>query len=97
MSQQVIPQMKKQNPGHVVNISALLADQRSGAVPAVLAVLLKSPMSFDHLAKVMQDFTEQLHLDRYTLFMQDYGGPVGFRMALGRGACSPRRAPSRSR
>ena len=37
--------------------------------------------TFDHLAKVMQDFTEQLHLDRYTLFMQDYGGPVGFRMA----------------
>jgi pimeloyl-ACP methyl ester carboxylesterase len=30
----------------------------------------------------MQDFTEELHLDRYTLFMQDYGGPVGFRMAL---------------
>ena len=30
----------------------------------------------------MQDFAEQLHLDRYTLFMQDYGGPVGFRMAL---------------
>ena len=25
--------------------------------------------------KVMQDFAEQLHLDRYTLFMQDYGGP----------------------
>ena len=38
--------------------------------------------TFDHLAKVMQDFTEQLHLDRYTLFMQDYGGPIGFRMAL---------------
>jgi pimeloyl-ACP methyl ester carboxylesterase len=38
--------------------------------------------TFDHLAKVIQDLTEQLHLDRYTLFMQDYGGPVGFRMAL---------------
>ena len=38
--------------------------------------------TFDSLAKVMQDFAEQLHLDRYTLFMQDYGGPVGFRMAL---------------
>ncbi len=38
--------------------------------------------TFDHLAKVIEDFTEQLHLDRYTLFMQDYGGPVGFRMAL---------------
>ena len=38
--------------------------------------------TFDHLAQVMQDFAGQLHLDRYTLFMQDYGGPVGFRMAL---------------
>ena len=38
--------------------------------------------TFDHLAKAIEKFTEQLHLDRYTLFMQDYGGPVGFRMAL---------------
>ena len=38
--------------------------------------------TFDHLAKIMQDFTAQLHLNHYTLFMQDYGGPVGFRMAL---------------
>jgi NAD(P)-dependent dehydrogenase (short-subunit alcohol dehydrogenase family) len=44
MTQQVIPQMKKQNSGHVVNISAALADQPSGAVPALLAVLSKSPM-----------------------------------------------------
>src|ERR1700761_1888692 len=44
MSQQVIPQMKKQRSGHVVNISAVLADQPSGAAPAVLAVLSKSPM-----------------------------------------------------
>ena len=34
------------------------------------------------MAKIIGDFTEQPHLDRYTLFMQDYGGPVGFRMAL---------------
>lgn len=38
--------------------------------------------TFDHLAEVIEDFTEQLHLSRYTLVMQDYGGPVGFRMAL---------------
>src|ERR1700753_1298554 len=38
--------------------------------------------TFDHLAAVMQDFAHELHLERYTLFMQDYGGPVGFRMAL---------------
>src|SRR5258707_3783853 len=44
MTQQVIPQMKKQHSGHVVNISAVLADQPSGAAPALLAVLSKSPM-----------------------------------------------------
>jgi pimeloyl-ACP methyl ester carboxylesterase len=42
----------------------------------------KFAYTFDHLAKVMQDFADQMHLDHYTLFMQDYGGPVGFRMAL---------------
>ena len=30
----------------------------------------------------MEDFTQALGLQRYTLYMQDYGGPVGFRMAL---------------
>ena len=44
MMQQVIPQMKKQNSGHIVNISAVLADQPSGRVPALLAVLSKSTM-----------------------------------------------------
>jgi pimeloyl-ACP methyl ester carboxylesterase len=38
--------------------------------------------TFDHIAQVMNDFTQQLELSRYTLYMQDYGGPVGFRMAL---------------
>jgi NAD(P)-dependent dehydrogenase (short-subunit alcohol dehydrogenase family) len=44
MTQQVIPQMKKQNSGHVVDISAVVADQPSAAAPAVMAVLSKSPM-----------------------------------------------------
>jgi pimeloyl-ACP methyl ester carboxylesterase len=38
--------------------------------------------TFDHLAEVMTRFTEVLGLRRYSLFMQDYGGPVGFRMAI---------------
>jgi pimeloyl-ACP methyl ester carboxylesterase len=38
--------------------------------------------TFDHYADVMNHFTEALELSRYTLYMQDYGGPVGFRMAL---------------
>jgi pimeloyl-ACP methyl ester carboxylesterase len=38
--------------------------------------------TFDHIATVMQAFTRALGIPRYTLYMQDYGGPVGFRMAL---------------
>jgi pimeloyl-ACP methyl ester carboxylesterase len=38
--------------------------------------------TFDHIASVMNDFTQALGLSRYTLYMQDYGGPVGFRMVL---------------
>jgi pimeloyl-ACP methyl ester carboxylesterase len=38
--------------------------------------------TFDHLVEVMTRFTEILGLARYSLFMQDYGGPVGFRMAM---------------
>jgi pimeloyl-ACP methyl ester carboxylesterase len=38
--------------------------------------------TFDHIAQVMNRFVETLHLSKFTLYMQDYGGPVGFRMAL---------------
>jgi len=38
--------------------------------------------TFDHYAEIMSRFTGALSLRRYTLYMQDYGGPLGFRMAL---------------
>jgi len=38
--------------------------------------------TFDHIAEIVQHFTEALHLDRYALYVQDYGGPVGFRLAI---------------
>jgi pimeloyl-ACP methyl ester carboxylesterase len=38
--------------------------------------------TFDHIAQVMQRFTEVLGLQHYVMYMQDYGGPVGFRMAI---------------
>src|SRR5712672_4250471 len=40
------------------------------------------PYTFDHIAELIGAFAEALHLVHYTLYMQDYGGPVGFRMAL---------------
>ncbi len=38
--------------------------------------------TFDHCAEVMNHLTEAIGLSHYTLYMQDYGGPVGFRMTL---------------
>ncbi|HEY0685765.1 MAG TPA: alpha/beta hydrolase [Steroidobacter sp.] len=38
--------------------------------------------TFDRYAELMSSFTQKLGLGRYSLYMQDYGGPVGFRMAL---------------
>ena len=38
--------------------------------------------TFDHCADIVNSFTDSLGLTRYTLYMQDYGGPVGFRLAL---------------
>lgn len=38
--------------------------------------------TFDRLARIMEALVEKLGLASYVLFMQDYGGPVGFRLAL---------------
>ena len=38
--------------------------------------------TFDHLADVLEGFTEALSLRRYALYVFDYGAPVGFRLAI---------------
>jgi pimeloyl-ACP methyl ester carboxylesterase len=40
--------------------------------------------TFDHLADVLEQFVDALELRRYALYMQDFGGPVGFRLATRR-------------
>ncbi len=37
---------------------------------------------FDNLAHVIEGFTEALGLDRYALYIFDYGAPVGLRLAM---------------
>ncbi len=37
--------------------------------------------TFDRIAQVIDDLTEQIGLDRYALYVMDYGAPVGFRLA----------------
>ncbi|WP_128254770.1 alpha/beta fold hydrolase [Falsirhodobacter deserti] len=38
--------------------------------------------TFDRLAEVIDGFTEALSLERYALYIFDYGAPVGLRLAL---------------
>ncbi len=38
--------------------------------------------TFDNLADVMDKFIQKLGLKRYTLYVMDYGAPVGFRLAV---------------
>jgi len=38
--------------------------------------------TFDHVAKIVDDFTSAVGVSRYALVMQDYGAPVGIRLAL---------------
>ncbi len=39
------------------------------------------PYTFDNLANVIEAFTEKIGLKKYTLYVQDYGAPVGYRLA----------------
>ncbi len=39
--------------------------------------------TFDNLAAVIEKFTEKVGLKKYTLYVQDYGAPVGYRLAVG--------------
>jgi pimeloyl-ACP methyl ester carboxylesterase len=38
--------------------------------------------TFENLAKVIDSFTERIGLDKYAIYVFDYGAPVGFRLAL---------------
>lgn len=38
--------------------------------------------TFDHLASVIDSFMFALNIEKYSLYMMDYGAPVGFRIAV---------------
>jgi pimeloyl-ACP methyl ester carboxylesterase len=42
----------------------------------------KFTYTFDKLADVIEKFTERVGLSAYALYVQDYGAPVGFRLAV---------------
>jgi pimeloyl-ACP methyl ester carboxylesterase len=41
----------------------------------------KFTYTFDNLAKVVDEFTQKVGLTKYAIYVQDYGAPVGYRLA----------------
>jgi pimeloyl-ACP methyl ester carboxylesterase len=37
--------------------------------------------TFDRLSEIAQDFIDELGVERYSLYLMDYGAPIGFRLA----------------
>ena len=40
--------------------------------------------SFDNIARIIEKFADKIALDQYSLYLMDYGAPIGFRMAAAR-------------
>ena len=40
--------------------------------------------SFDNMASIIEQFIDEIGLDRYSLYLMDYGAPIGFRIATRR-------------
>jgi pimeloyl-ACP methyl ester carboxylesterase len=38
--------------------------------------------SFEHLAEIVDHFVESLGLSKYSMYVMDYGAPIGYRLAL---------------
>lgn len=59
----------------------LIAPDYPGFGNSAMPKVDKFDYSFDHLARIVERFTEKLGLQKYSLYVTDYGAPVGFRLA----------------
>lgn len=77
------------NAARTFGLIPLLADRYHVAAPDLpgfgfteVPASTKYVYSFETLAKTIDAFTEALGLNRYAIYVFDYGAPVGFRLAL---------------
>jgi len=59
----------------------LIAPDYPGFGNSSMPKLEEFDYSFDHLADVIEHFTQAVGLKRYSLYVMDYGAPVGYRLA----------------
>ncbi len=62
----------------------LIAPDYPGYGNSAMPPLDEFEYSFDHFARIVETLTDTLGIERYSLYVMDYGAPVGFRLATSR-------------
>ena len=60
----------------------LIAPDYPGFGQSSMPSLDEFDYTFDHLAEVIENFIGVVGLDRYSIYLMDYGAPVGYRIAV---------------
>lgn len=60
----------------------LIAPDYPGFGNSAMPTVDEFDYTFDNLAEVMEGFIQKLGLEQYSLYLMDYGAPVGYRLAV---------------
>lgn len=60
----------------------LIAPDYPGFGNSSMPTVVEFQYTFDHLAEIVDKFIEQIGLEKYSIYVMDYGAPVGFRLAV---------------
>lgn len=72
----------------------LVAPDHLGSVTPTRRRSPASPHTFDALTELTRDLLGQLGIERYAMYVHDYGAPIGWRLALHDLAAVTARGPS---
>jgi pimeloyl-ACP methyl ester carboxylesterase len=65
----------------------LIAPDLPGFGQSAISTDCRFEYTFENLARTMRSFTAALRLERFAIYVFDYGAPIGLRMALGHPEC----------
>ena len=60
----------------------LIAPDYPGFGNSSMPTVDKFQYTFDHLAEIVDKFITQIGLERYSMYVMDYGAPIGYRLAV---------------
>ena len=60
----------------------LIAPDYPGFGYSSMPLVDKFQYTFDHLSEIVDEFVAKIGLERYSLYVMDYGAPIGFRLAV---------------